>query len=174
GSFLSLLDWKSTWIESGRFPYTPSVSDVYALQSVLQQTLDEGVSNIVDRHQVSARATRAAVRALGLELWPESDAIAGSCCTAVTVPEGIDDETLRSHMRSRYGVMISGGYGSIAGKVFRLGHMGITAHPTTVVAQIGVLERSLLDLGHNVELGKGVGAALTEFANWDDASRSYS
>lgn len=174
GSFLSLLDWKTTWIDNGRFPYTPSVSDVYALQSVLQQTVDEGVANVVARHQVSARAARAAVRALGLELWPESDEVTGSCCTAVAVPEGIDDETLRSHMRSRYGVMISGGYGSLAGKVFRLGHMGITAHPTTVVAQIGVLERSLVDLGHDIQLGAGVGAALAEFANWDDATRSYS
>lgn len=173
GSFLSLLDWKTSWIENGRFPYTPSVSDVYALQSVLQQTLEEGVANIVARHQVSARATRAAVRALGLELWPESDDVAGSCCTAVVVPEGVDDATLQGHMRSRYGVMISGGYGSLTGKVLRLGHMGLSAHPTTVVAQIGVLERSLADLGHEVQLGTGVGAALAEFANWDDASRSY-
>ena len=173
GSFLSLLDWKTSWIENGRFPYTPSVSDVYALQSVLQQTLEEGVANIVARHQVSARATRAAVRALGLELWPESDDVAGSCCTAVVVPEGVDDATLRGHMRSRYGVMISGGYGSLTGKVLRLGHMGLSAHPTTVVAQIGALERSLADLGHEIQLGTGVGAALAEFANWDDASRSY-
>lgn len=173
GSFLSLLDWKSSWIDNGRFPYTPSVSDVYALQSALQQTLEEGVANVVARHQVSARAARAAVRALGLELWAESYAIATSCCTAVEVPEGVDDTTLRSHMRSRYGVMISGGYGAIAGKLFRLGHMGITAHPTTVVAQIGVLERSLVDLGHEIQLGAGVGAALAEFADWDDASRTY-
>ncbi len=173
GSFLSLLDWKTTWIDNGRFPYTPSVSDVYALQSALQQTLDEGVANVVARHQVSARATRAAVRALGLELWAESEAISTSSCTAVKVPDGIDDATLRSHMRSRYGVMISGGYGSIAGKLFRLGHMGITAHPTTVIAQIGVLERSLVDLGYDVQLGTGVGAALAEFSQWDDAARSY-
>ncbi len=173
GSFLSLLDWKTSWIENGRFPYTPSVSDVYALQSALQQALNEGVANVVARHQVSARATRAAVRALGLELWAESDAIATSSCTAVKIPVGIDDAEIRAHMRSRYGVMISGGYGSIAGKLFRLGHMGITAHPTTVIAQIGVLERSLLDLGHDVRLGEGVGAALAEFAHWDDAARSY-
>lgn len=174
GSFLSLLDWKTSWLDNGRFPYTPSVSDVYALRSALQQTLDEGVANVVARHQVSARATRAAVRALGLELWAETDDIATSCCTAVKVPDGIDDAALRNHMRSRYGVMISGGYGSISGKLFRLGHMGITAHPTTIIAQIGVLERSLADLGHDVRLGTGVGAALAEFANWDDASRSYS
>lgn len=173
GSFLSLLDWKTAWVENGRFPYTPSVSDVYALESVLQQTLDEGVANVVARHQVSARATRVAVRALGLDLWPESDDIATSCCTAVHVPAGIEDATLRNHMRSRYGVMISGGFGSVAGKLFRLGHMGLSAHPTTVIAQIGVLERTLADLGHSVELGAGVGAALAEFADWDDASSSY-
>ena len=173
GSFLSLLDWKATWIEQRRFPYTPSVSDVYALESALQQALDEGVANVVARHHVSARATRAAVRALGLELWPESDAIATSCCTAVKLPAGVEDATLRAHMRSRYGVMISGGYGSLSGKLFRLGHMGLSAHPTAVLAQIGVLERSLTDLGFGVEFGTGVGAAITEFANWDDASFSY-
>lgn len=173
GSFLSLLDWRSSWIENGRFPYTPSVSDVYALNSVLKQTLEEGVANVVARHQVSARATRAAVRALGLELWAESDSIATSCCTAVVVPEGVDDATLRAHMRSRYGVMISGGYGSLTGKLFRLGHMGINAHPIDVIAQIGILERSLTDLGLSMDLGAGVGAAIAEFANWDDAAHTY-
>lgn len=173
GSFLSLLDWKTTWIENGRFPYTPSVSDVYALESVLQQTLDEGVANVVARHQVSARATRAAVRALGLDLWAASDDIATSCCTAVTLPAGIDDAELRHTMRNKYGVMISGGYGDVAGKLFRLGHMGLSAHPTSVIAQLGVLERSLADLGRDVALGTGVAAALAEFANWDDASHSY-
>lgn len=173
GSFLSLLDWKSTWIDNGRFPYTPSVSDVYALESVLQQTLAEGVANIVARHQVSARATRAAVRALELELWAESEAIATSCCTAVAMPNGVDDAELRKVMRNKYGVMISGGYGSIAGKLFRLGHMGQSAHPTSVIAQTGILERSLVDVGYNVKLGEGVAAALTEFANWNDETRTY-
>lgn len=173
GSFLSLLDWKQTWVDNGRFPYTPSVSDVYALESVLQQTLDEGVANIVARHKVSARATRAAVQALGLQLWAESIDIASNCCTAVVMPEGIEDTALRNTMRNRYGVMISGGYGSVAGKLFRLGHMGLSAHPTAVIAQIGVLERSLADLGASVELGSGVAAALTEFANWNDETGTY-
>lgn len=173
GSFMSLLDWKSTWIDNGRFPYTPSVSDVYALESVLQQTLEEGVANIVARHQVSARATRAAVRALALDLWAVSDDIATACCTAVSMPAGIDDAQLRNTMRNKYGVMISGGYGDVAGKLFRLGHMGLSAHPTSVIAQLGVLERALADLGHDVKLGAGVAAALAEFANWDDANHDY-
>ncbi len=174
GSFLSLLDWKTSWIDNQRFPYTPSVFEIYALESALSQVLEEGVQSVVARHQVSARATRAAVRALGLDLWAETDEIASSCCTAVAMPEGIDDQNLRAIMRNRYGVMISGGYGSLTGKLFRLGHMGPAAHPTTVVAQIGMLERTLDDLGLKIELGAGVGAALAAFKGWDDEHRTLS
>lgn len=172
-SFLSILDWKTTWLEQRRFPYTPSVSEMYALESVLEQALREGMPSVVGRHQASARAARAAVDALGLKLWPERPEIATSCCTAVHMPEGIADEDLRGTMRSRYGVMIAGGYGDLEGKLFRLGHMGMAAHPTLVVAEIGMLERTLADLGVKVSLGAGVGAALEAFSGWDDAARRY-
>ena len=173
GSFLSMLDWKATWLEQRRFPYTPSVSDIYALKSVLEQTLREGMEAVVDRHQTSAKAARNAMEALGLELWPESPTIATSCCTVVRLPDAIKDEDLRGTMRQRYGVMISGGYGELAGKLFRLGHMGVSAHPTTLVAQIGILERTLDDLGMKVELGVGVGAALRAFKGWNDAKGTF-
>jgi pyridoxamine--pyruvate transaminase len=170
GSFLSLLDWKSTWIEQKRFPYTPSVSTMYSLEASLKQALDEGMPSMIARHHRSAAATRAAVRALGLELWAESDVVAAANCTAVRVPDGIDDKALRDTMRSRYGVMISGGYGDLTGKLFRLGHMGMSAHPTAVIAQIGILERSLADLGYSVEFGCGVGAAIASFDGWNDSA----
>lgn len=168
GSFLSLLDWRSTWIEQQRFPYTPSVTEIYALESVLGQALREGMPRMVERHQVSANAVRRGVEALGLKLWPARESIAASCCTAVHVPSGIEDRALRETMRSRYGVMIAGGYGALAGKLFRLGHMASAAHPTYVAAQLGILERSLVDLGYGLTLGAGVGAALEAFAGWDD------
>lgn len=174
GSFLSILDWKTTWLEQRRFPYTPSVSEIYALESVLEQALREGMQSVVERHQASARAMRAAIEALGLVLWPERPEISTACCTAVHMPDGMSDEDLRGTMRSRYGVMIAGGYGELAGKLFRLGHMGMAAHPTLVIAQIGMLERTLVDLGVDVPLGAGVGAALEAFAGWDDAERRYS
>lgn len=173
GSFLSMLDWKSTWLEQRRFPYTPSVSDIYALESTLEQALREGMPSMVDRHQTSAKATRAAARALGLELWPESDSIATSCCTAVVMPKGVSDEELRSVMRNRYGVMISGGYGELTGKLFRLGHMASAAHPTTVIAMIGILERALDDVGAKVNMGAGVVAAVAAFKGWDDSTSTY-
>jgi pyridoxamine--pyruvate transaminase len=170
GSFLSILDWKTTWLEQRRFPYTPSVSEVYALESVLTQTLDVGMERFVDRHQAIARACREGVKALDLELWPVREEIAASCVTAVKMPPGISDEELRGVMRHRYGVMISPGYGELQGKLFRLGHMGpAQAHPTTLAAQLAILERSLTDLNHPVPLGAGVGAAMSTLTAWDDS-----
>jgi len=166
GSFLSILDWKEAWLEQGRFPYTPSVSEIYALESVLSQVLDEGIVAHAARHATIARACRAGVKALGLDLWPAREEIAATCVTAVRVPDGIEDKRLREHMRRRYGVMISGGYGELAGQLFRLGHMGMAAHPTSLAAQLAVLERSLADLGYPVQLGAGVGAAMAELEGW--------
>lgn len=172
GSFLSILDWKTTWIEQRRFPYTPSVSEIYALQSVLEQTLEEGVEHFVDRHQAAAYATRRGVDALGLELWPAREEIAAPCCTAVTLPTGVDDKQLRSILRDRYGVMISPGFGELAGKLVRLGHMASAAHPTVVALQLAMLERALDDLGYPVTLGSGVGAAMSALKGWDDSTGS--
>jgi len=170
GSYLSLLDWKTAWLEQGRFPYTPLVSDIYALESTLRQTLDEGIERVVWRHQTIARACREAVRALGLKLWPAREEIAAACVTAVRMPEGLTDEQIRGTMRHKYGVMISPGYGDLFGKLFRLGHMGPAAHPTALAAQLAILERTLADHGWPVQLGTGVGAAMAALADWDDSA----
>ena len=165
-SYLSLLDWKATWIENGRFPYTPSVADVHALESTLELALREGMDAMAARHRLIASATRAAIDALGLSLWPARAEIAAPGCTAVTVPDGVAADAIIETMRSRYGVMISGGYGELTGKLFRLGHMGMSAHPTTAIAQIGILERTLLDLGVSISPGAGVGAAIEALSDW--------
>ena len=170
GSYLSLLDWKTTWLDQRRFPFTPSVADIYALEATLQQALDEGMKAMAERHRRIAAACRAAVRALGLELWAARDEIAAPGCTAVAVPDGTTAEAIIRTMRDRFGVMISGGYGDLTGKLFRLGHMGVSAHPTALFAQLGVLERTLLDLGVEIAPGAGVGAAVESLTDWDSVS----
>ncbi|MBX3069203.1 MAG: alanine--glyoxylate aminotransferase family protein [Thermomicrobiales bacterium] len=170
GSFLSILDWKDAWLENNRFPYTPSVSEMYALESTLTQTLEEGVERVAWRHQTIAKACREGVKALGLELWPVREEIAAGCVTAVKMPDGLTDEQIRGTMRHRYGVMISPGYGDLNGKLFRLGHMGMAAHPTMLASQLAILERSLKDIGYPVQMGAGVGAAMDAIEGWDDAA----
>ena len=161
-SYLSMLDWKEQWIDGQKFPYTPSVSDLFGVEAAVDELLEEGLEASIERHEQSAAACRAGVRAMGLELWPRSDEIAAACVTAIAVPEGLDDLQVRRHCRERYGVMISGGQG--AGNLVRIGHMGLSArslHPVVGLAAVG---RTLADLGAQVEIGPGVEAALSELS----------
>jgi pyridoxamine---pyruvate transaminase len=115
GSFLSLLDWKHRWIDAGRvaFPYTPSVSDVNGVNAALREVLDEGLNTVIEAHAVAARACRAGVRSMGLELWPRSESYAANCVTAVRMPADVPVPAVLSHVREHYGVMLSGGYGEL-------------------------------------------------------------
>lgn len=165
-SYLSLLDWRESWVKNRTFPYTPSVSLIYALESVLSQALEVGLNRCIARHEMIGRACRAGVRSIGLEIWPARDSIACNATTAVKTPDGVNAGALVRHMRDKYGVKISGGYKELAGKTFRLGHMGQSAHPTYLAALLAVLERSLADLGHRVQLGAGVGGAMSVLGDW--------
>ncbi|HEY2600205.1 MAG TPA: hypothetical protein VGI67_01525, partial [Thermoleophilaceae bacterium] len=163
GSFLSLLDWKHKWIDGGReaFPYTPSVSDVNGVNAAISEVLETGgVEASVARHALAARASRAGVRAMGLELWPKSEEYAANCVTAVRAPEGIDIAGTLLHIREHYGVMLSGGYGELKTKLFRLGHMGPASRSLNPLVAVGALGRGLADLGADVNVGAGSEAVL--------------
>jgi pyridoxamine--pyruvate transaminase len=157
-SYLSLIDWKEKWLEGGAFPYTPSVSDMHGLAACVDEILAEGVENAIARHHASAEVTRAGVRALGLDLWPASDAIAASCVTSIALPHGVDHLEVRSRVRERYGVMLSSGNG--AGNLVRIAHMGPTASGLFPVIGLSALGRALLDMGQSVDVGACVEAAL--------------
>jgi pyridoxamine---pyruvate transaminase len=157
-SFLSMLDWKEQWIDGEKFPFTPSVVDMHGIEACCDVLLEEGLDASIARHDLAARACRAGVRAMGLELWPRSEEVTAACVTAVAVPEGLTDVQVRGHCRERYGVMISGGQG--AGNLVRIGHMGPTASSFFPVVGLAALGRTFADLGVSVKLGEGVEAAL--------------
>ena len=162
GSFLSLLDWKETWIEGGRtqFPYTPSVAEVHGVSAACDEALEEGLEAVIECHDRAARACRAGVKAMGLELWAKSEEIAANCVTAVRKPDGVAVAEVLRHARERYGVMLSGGYGELKPKLIRIGHMGVAARSLNVVVGLSALGRTLADLGAPVRTGEGVEAAL--------------
>ena len=166
GSFLSLLDWKERWVDTDKtkFLYTPSVVDVNGVESVVDQVLEEGLENCIARHQAAARAVRAGVKAMGLELWARREDYAAGCVTAVRVPEGISRAAALQHIRERYGVMLSGGYGELADKLFRVGHMGPGADSLNPVVGVSALGRGLKDLGADVQIGAGIEATLEAIA----------
>lgn len=162
GSFLSLLDWRETWIEGGRakFPYTPSVSDVNGVHAAVEECLEEGLDSVIARHAVAASACREGIKAMGLELWPRSDSYAANCVTAIRCPEGVEVKPTLSHIRERYGVMLSGGYGELAERLFRIGHMGPAARSLFPHVAVSALGRGLLDLGVDLDVGAGADATL--------------
>jgi pyridoxamine---pyruvate transaminase len=162
GSFLSLLDWKERWVDTDRtkFLYTPSVVDVNGVDSVVDQVLEEGLDHCIARHQTAGRAVRAGIGAMGMDLWPRREDKAASCVTAIRVPEGISRADALEHIRTHYGVMLSGGYGELADQLFRIGHMGPAADSLNPVVAVAALGRGLKDLGAEVRIGAGVEATL--------------
>lgn len=161
-SFLSLLDWKRQWHGAGKFPFTPSVSDLHGVLAAAEALLAEGLPEARARHHRVAAACRAGAQAMGLRLWASTEAIAADCVTAIRVPDPVTDIALRDHVRSRYSVQLSAGQG--AGNIIRIGHMGATARPMLVVAALAAVGQSLLDLGATVDVGAGIEAAMASLS----------
>ncbi|MFH0790024.1 MAG: alanine--glyoxylate aminotransferase family protein [Candidatus Omnitrophota bacterium] len=142
-------------------PFTPAISLVIALNDALKIMRQEGLENIFARHKKMAEAARAAVQALGLELFAPN--AASDAVTAVKVPEGIDGEKLVKTMRDTYGVTIAGGQSELKGKIFRIAHMGYIEE-FDIIAGIACLEKVLHQMHYKFTLGAGLSAAQEEFS----------
>jgi alanine-glyoxylate transaminase/serine-glyoxylate transaminase/serine-pyruvate transaminase len=109
---------------AGFFPYTPPTNLLYGLREALRMMQEEGLSNIFKRHDRYAEATRAAVRAWGLEIVCEEPREYSSSLTAVFMPEGHDADKLRAVILEHFDMSLGAGLSKFAGKVFRIGHLG--------------------------------------------------
>ena len=138
--------------------WTPAITLIMGLKESLRILLSDGLPEVFRRHSVLAQATRNAVQALGLELFAGSSS--SNSVTAVCVPSTISDgKKIPKLMKTKHGVTIAGGQDELEGKIFRLSHFGYCG-PFDVVIGIAALEMVLKELGHPVELGKGVAAVL--------------
>ncbi len=162
GSFLSMLDWKEQWHGNGKFPFTPSVSDLHGVSAAAEELLEEGVDAAIARHSRVAAACRAGVTGMGLQVWAARDEIAAACATAIRVPEGLTDIGIRDHVRARYGVQLSAGQG--AGPIIRIGHMGANARPMYPIVGLAALGQGFVDLGVTLDIGAGIEAAMASLA----------
>lgn len=142
--------------------WTPAISLIQGLQESLRMIQEEGLENVYKRHDLLARATRNAVHALGLELLAKK--CPSNAVTAVKIPASIKDgKAVPKLMRDKYGVTIVGGQDELEGKIIRLSHFGY-CDKFDITTGISALELVLNELGHKVEFGKGVGAALKTFS----------
>jgi alanine-glyoxylate transaminase/serine-glyoxylate transaminase/serine-pyruvate transaminase len=108
----------------GFFPYTPATTLLYGLREALRMLQEEGLDQVFRRHDRYADATRAAVRAWGLEIVCEDPREYSSCLTAVMMPDGHDADRLRQLILEQFDMSLGAGLGKLAGKVFRIGHLG--------------------------------------------------
>ena len=136
-------------------PFTSAVSLVVALDEALKLVLERGVPQTIERCAQMGRATRAGMEALGLKLFSKRPS---NGVTAVSVPAGVDGKRITTLMYDRSHVMVAGGQGEMAGKLFRFAHMGYIS-PEDVLAGLAALEPVLVELGHKVAVGNGVKAA---------------
>jgi alanine-glyoxylate transaminase/serine-glyoxylate transaminase/serine-pyruvate transaminase len=110
--------------KTGYFPYTPATNLLYGLREAIAMLMEEGMANVFARHDRHAEATRRAVRAWGLEILCAEPAEYSSSLTAVLVPEGHDADHLRRVILERFDMSLGTGLAKLAGKVFRIGHLG--------------------------------------------------
>jgi len=146
----------------GFFPSTPALSLLFGLDEALTMLLDEGMGAVAERHRFLAHGVRAAVNAWGLRQCAKRPEIASNSLTAVMVPEGHDARQVIEIAFTRYDISLGSGLNEVAGKVFRIGHLGDTNSLTLAGALSGV-EMALCDAGIPITLGSGVGAALQQW-----------
>lgn len=148
--------------DTGYFPYTPAVQLLRGLRAALDLIEQEGLDNIFDRHNNIAEGVRQAVAAWGLRLCAKEPKWYSDTVSAVYVPEGIDSAEIVRRAYQAYNTSLGVGLNKVAGKVFRIGHLGWINEAMTCGA-LSAVEMSLRDCGIKVTPGSGVGAALEHF-----------
>lgn len=143
---------------AGGFPYTPPVNLIAGLAHAVRMLEGEGMHNVFARHFRIAEGVRRAVQAWGLKLCAKSPELYSDTVSAIVVPPHVDGTRIVTHAAEKYGVAFGVGLGEVAGKVFRIGHLGSL---TDVMALSGIAtaEMAMADVGVTVQLGSGVAAA---------------
>lgn len=143
---------------TGYFPYTPSIPMLYGLREALNMLFEEGLENVYARHHRLAEGTRRAVKAWGLAVCAKAPKWYSDTVSAIMVPTGFNGGDVIDVAYRRYNFALGAGLNKMAGKLFRIGHLG-DMNETVLLAGIGGTEMAMTDVGIKVDLGSGVAAA---------------
>jgi alanine-glyoxylate transaminase/serine-glyoxylate transaminase/serine-pyruvate transaminase len=166
----SYWDWSAMLAanRTGFFPYTPATNLLYGLNEAIEMLLEEGLDKVFARHDRHAEATRRAVRGWGLEILCLDPAEYSSALTAVMMPPGTDADALRTIVLDKFDMSLGAGLSKLAGKVFRIGHLG-SFNDLMLMGTLAGVEMGLGLLGAPYQKG-GVEAAREYLAERADAS----
>jgi alanine-glyoxylate transaminase / serine-glyoxylate transaminase / serine-pyruvate transaminase len=144
---------------SGYFPYTPSVPMLYGLRESLQMLLEEGLENVFYRHSYLAGGVRAAVlEGWKLPLCARAPQWYSDTVSAVMLPPGVDGAAVIARAFTRYNLALGAGLSQVAGKLFRIGHLG-DCNELMLMAALAGAEMAMQDCGVRVAAGSGIAAA---------------
>ncbi|MGR9051743.1 MAG: aminotransferase class V-fold PLP-dependent enzyme [Gammaproteobacteria bacterium] len=158
--FLDLKDQMAS-NKDGYTPYTPSIPMLYGLRAALDLLFEEGLENVFARHARLAIGVRKAVAAWGLENCAKPG-FESNTVTAVVVPTDKDARDVISTAYTKYNISLGAGLSEVAGKVFRIGHVG-DMNDVSLLGAIAGVEMALLDNGFDIKPGSGVAAAITHY-----------
>jgi alanine-glyoxylate transaminase/serine-glyoxylate transaminase/serine-pyruvate transaminase len=144
--------------DQGYFPYTPAVPMLYGLRESVTMLLEEGLDNVFARHQRLAEGVRAAVRAWGLELCARVPRTYSNTVSAIMVPADVKGQEVIDIAYRRYNLSLGAGLAKVAGKLFRIGHMG-DLNELMLLGALAGAEMAMRDAGVAVTAGSGVAAA---------------
>jgi alanine-glyoxylate transaminase/serine-glyoxylate transaminase/serine-pyruvate transaminase len=152
------------WGGNGKRAYhhTAPINALYGLHEALVILHDEGIEHAWERHRVNHLALRAGIEAMGLSFVVD-EASRLPQLNAVSIPQGVDDATVRSRLLNEYDLEIGAGLGPMAGKIWRIGLMGYASNRRNVLLCLGALDAVLSDLGAPIHSGVAVGAAMKAY-----------
>jgi len=143
---------------TGYFPYTPSIPMLYGLRESIAMLLEEGLENVFARHHRLAEGTRRAVKAWSLELCARAPKWHSDTVTAIMLPPGVNGAEVIDIAYRRYNLALGAGLARMAGRLFRIGHLG-DLNELMLVGGIAGAELAMRDVGMKIQLGAGVAAA---------------
>ncbi|HKT93260.1 MAG TPA: aminotransferase class V-fold PLP-dependent enzyme [Paraburkholderia sp.] len=152
---------------TGYFPYTPALSLLYGLRAALDLIFQEGLETVFARHHYLAQGVRAAVtEGWGLELCAKAPKWHSDTVSAIVVPQGFNAANVIDVAFRRYNLALGAGLSKVAGKVFRIGHLG-DLNELMLTSAIAGAEMAMLDVGIDVRPGSGTGAATQYWRTHD-------
>ena len=156
-TFFDVKDMQAGY-DNNAYPYTPPVGLMRGLKLSLEMLEEEGIENVFKRHTRIATGVRHAVEAWGLELCATSPDVYSDTVSAIKTPEGFNATDIVTVAAEKYGMAFGVGLGEVAGKVFRIGHLG-SLTDAMMLSGLATAEMVMTDLGLDVKLGSGVAAA---------------
>ena len=161
--YFDLTTTMNYWGKDRTYHHTAPISLIFALREALRIVLEEGLEARWERHQQNQQALVAGLEAMGLDLFVSNPSDRMITVTGLHVPAGVEDKKVRQQLLDEFNIEIAGGFGPLSGKLWRVGLMGYSCQRNNVLLFLAAFEKVLLDQGHRVPSGAGVGAAVQSY-----------